>query len=199
MNSVNCETFITGPCVLRQDKNITSTWGHAVPPHGSAEGPPCCGRLRGCQPAVREQVWEGESGEAAEGRGLWAAVPRESRAVPGGGGDGEKAGEGSEDETSGKRTRGGTSPGVQWLRPQLSVRAAHVQSPVREAVPPAAAEFPRMPRLRLGTQEDAGKAEWERERTGREGRGSLVRGDGGESRRGCGERRERVRVLAAHS
>ena len=115
--------------------------------------------------------------EAAEGRGLWAAVPRESRAVPGGGGEGEKAGEGSEDETSGKR-----------LRLQLPVRAAHVQSPVREAVPPAAAEFPCMPRLRLSTQEDAGKAEWERERTGREGSGSLVRGDGGESRRGCGER-----------
>ena len=65
MNSVNCETFITGPCVPRQDKNTTSTRGHAVRPHGSAEGPPHCGSRRGCQPVVREQVWEGESGRGS--------------------------------------------------------------------------------------------------------------------------------------
>ena len=58
-------------------------------------------------------------------------------------------GEETEDETSEERTRGGTSPGVQWLR--LPVRAAQAQSPVREPIPPAAAEFPRVPQLRLGT------------------------------------------------
>lgn len=87
MNSVNCETFITGPCVPRQDKNTTSTWGHAVSRGASpAVG---VGRSRGgtggrgCQPQMcGSRCGRERPGGTAEGlgRGLWAAVPRERRA-----------------------------------------------------------------------------------------------------------------------
>ena len=123
MNSVNCETFITGPCVPRQDKNTTSTQGHAVHPMGQQRGLPTVGVGGAANLLCGSRCGRERAREAAEGRGWWAVVPRESRAVPGGSGEegakvgmGWGGGEESEDETSEERTQGGTSPGVQWLR-----------------------------------------------------------------------------------